>query len=375
MIGAFAVDPKLFREATAWTARWLPSKPVHPLHAGITLRAASGRLTLSVMGQDVTAQRVLPIERGSDGAAMVSGRLLATMVPTLPPSGPVVITIGGHGTPMVTLESGPARVALPIMEDTHFPALPVESEPVVKVTGSELAYAIKRVAPVASQDHFAGPLVAVRMDVVREFPVQVMASDSRRAARAWAGVWAPALRDAEMLVPATVLAEVARCLAHDVITVGADDSVVSFSSGLETVVVRQTVGPYLVKPVRQAVEYEPPVRAGVPLAEFGRAVKRAMLMRDGQQPLMLDWAPGQVLVYLIGTSTYAGEYMKAEYSGRELRLGVNPRYLLDALDMMEGDTVIIGFDPERPKRPILVVEPDDDSYRHVVVPIDLSRIS
>ena len=70
-------------EAVAWTARALPARPTAPVLAGMRLQAGS-ELTLSTFDYEVSAQATIPVQADEPGTVLVSGRLLAEIVRSLP---------------------------------------------------------------------------------------------------------------------------------------------------------------------------------------------------------------------------------------------------------------------------------------------------
>src|ERR1700731_1279749 len=91
------VERDQLAEAVAWTARALPARPTAPVLAGLRLRAGAD-LPLSTFDYEVSAQ-ALPLSPSryepsarprsrvttdGEGALLVSGRLLAEIVRSLP---------------------------------------------------------------------------------------------------------------------------------------------------------------------------------------------------------------------------------------------------------------------------------------------------
>src|SRR4029079_16005849 len=82
-------------DAVAWTARALPARPTAPVLAGMRLHAGA-ELTLSTFDHEVSAQATVPVITDEDGAVLVSGRLLAEIVGSLPAK---PVDLATDGTP------------------------------------------------------------------------------------------------------------------------------------------------------------------------------------------------------------------------------------------------------------------------------------
>lgn len=370
MKGSFTVEPKEFAAAVAFSARWLAPKPSVPEWAGVLLKAEDGRLTLSTYDEDVTSRAVIGIQGEATGAVLVSGRLLGALVGTFPAK-PVMAEVADGA---LVLTAGRVVVTLPLMETAGYPTLPETPATVATVAGGSFGGAVARVAVAASKEVTALQWTAVRLAFGGD-RLEVMGSDSRRAAQALLpGVDGT---KGEALVPAGVLAEAAKLMSGAAeVEIGLSDNLAAFTMPGRTLAVRQITGPYKTRDVHGAIGYEPPASATVDRGELLTAVKRTQLMRTEGQPTTLTWEAGAVIVASRGTESgaAAGETLDAEYDGADVRLACNPQYLADALDAVGGEVVRIGFDPAKPNRPILITDPEDEAYRHVVVPINIDKI-
>ena len=117
----FRVERDALADAVAWTAKSLPTRPSVP---GAGRRAACGSPTVSsrVSGFDyeVSSQVTVGVQADSDGAALVSGRLLAEITKALPAKPVEVAAVGSH----LELVCGSARFTLPTMPVEDYPTLP-----------------------------------------------------------------------------------------------------------------------------------------------------------------------------------------------------------------------------------------------------------
>src|ERR1043165_7191277 len=93
----FRVERDALADAVAWTAKSLPSRPSVPVLAGVMLRVTDGRLQVSGFDYEVSSQVTVEVQADADGAALVSGRLLAEITKALP------------AAPEVPAECGPGR--------------------------------------------------------------------------------------------------------------------------------------------------------------------------------------------------------------------------------------------------------------------------
>ena len=237
-------------EAVAWTARALPARPTAPVLAGMRLHAGA-ELTLSTFDYEVSAQATVPVITDEEGAVLVSGRLLAEIVRSLPAK-PVDLATDGT---RATLKCGSATFTLVLLPEEEYPTLP-DMPPLTGSVGSDaLASAIAQVAIAAGRDDTLPALTGIRIEIVGDRLTLVATDRYRLAVRELR--WNPAAQpdlDTAVLVPARVLGETARAL-----TSGAE---VSISLSSRVVVCRPApANPIRLSPPSEIDTSAPEVRA------------------------------------------------------------------------------------------------------------------
>src|SRR6266511_3377232 len=88
--------------------------------AGVLLRVSDGMLQVSGFDYEVSSQVTVDVHADADGAALVSGRLLAEITKALPATPVDVAAVGSH----VEITCGSARFTLPTMPVEDYPTLP-----------------------------------------------------------------------------------------------------------------------------------------------------------------------------------------------------------------------------------------------------------
>src|SRR6201990_1366478 len=144
-------------EAVACTARALPARPTAPVLAGMRLQAGN-ELTLSTFDYEVSAQSTIPVQADEPGTGLVSGRLLAEIVRSLPAK-PVDLATDGTRT---TVRCGSATFTLVLLPEEEYPTLP-DMPPLTGSVGSDaLASAIAQVAIAAGRADTVPALTGIR---------------------------------------------------------------------------------------------------------------------------------------------------------------------------------------------------------------------
>ena len=180
----FRVERDALADAVAWTAKSLPSRPSVPVLAGVLLRVADGRLQVSGFDYEVSSQVTVDVQADADGAALVSGRLLAEITKALPAKPVDIAAVGSH----LELVCGSARFTLPTMPVEDYPTLPEMPASAGTVDAAAFAAAVAQVAIAAGRDETLPMLTGVRIELERQrrSPCSPPTATGWRCAR-WSG--------------------------------------------------------------------------------------------------------------------------------------------------------------------------------------------
>jgi DNA polymerase III subunit beta len=359
-------------EAVAWTARALPARPTAPVLAGMRLQAGQ-ELTLSTFDYEVSAQATIPVAADEAGTVLVSGRLLAEIVRSLPAK-PVDLSTDGTRT---TLRCGSATFTLLLLPSDEYPTLPTMPDTTGSVGADAFASAIAQVAIAAGRDDTLPALTGIRMEIADDTLTLVATDRYRLAVRElrWTPVQ-PGLSTA-VLVPARVLGDTARALtagAEVTVALAAEggesstDGIIGFEGGGRRTTTRLLSGEYPRYQTLLPSEFS--AVAELSASSFAEAVKRVALVAERNTPVRLGFAPGEVLLEAgTGDEAQATEAIEASFDGDEMQIAFNPQYLIDGIGAIDSDTARISF--TTPTRPAVITgkgegQPD---YRYVLMPI------
>jgi DNA polymerase-3 subunit beta len=372
----FQVERDVLADAVGWTARALPARPAVPVLAGMRL-AAAGELTLSTFDYEASAQASVPAVTDDEGTVLVSGRLLAEIVRSLP-ARPVELSSDGT---RATLVCGSAKFTLMLLPEEEYPTLPA-MPPLAGSVGSDvLASAISQVAVAAGRDDTLPALTGIRVEMAGDTLTLVATDRYRLAVRELH--WQPARPDISgaVLVPARVLSDTARSLtsaAEVAIGLGGaagaeqagGDGIIGFEAGGRQATTRLLGGEYPRYQTLLPSEFS--AVAELPAAPFAESVRRVALVAERNTPVRLSFSAGQLVLDAgTGDEAQATETLEASFDGDDLQIAFNPGYLLDGLTAADSDTARISF--TTPTRPAVITgkrgEDAQQDYRYVLMPI------
>jgi DNA polymerase-3 subunit beta len=370
----FRVERDQLADAVAWTAKSLPTRPSVPVLAGVLMRVTDGVLTVSGFDYEVSSQVTVAVQGDSDGAALVSGRLLAEITKALPAKPVEVAAVGSH----LELVCGSARFTLPTMPVEDYPTLPAMPETAGVVDAQTFALAVAQVAIAAGRDETIPMLTGVRMELEGE-TLSLLATDRYRAAIREL-TWRPNEPGASMqaLVPARTLHDTAKTLGPlggDVVVAlsrgGVGEGMIGFAGGPRRTTSR-LLDPDFPK-IRALFPDQFSAWARMSVAALSEVVKRVALVADRTTPVRLSFADGEVVVEAGGSEdARASEGMEGEFTGDPLTVAFNPSYLLDGLSVLDAPRALISF--THPMKPAVITPAGEDGesvpgYRYLIMPM------
>lgn len=378
----FRIERDTLADAVAWTARSLPIRPSVPVLAGLLIEASNEGLTLSGFDYETSTRATLPAEVADEGRALVSGRLLAEIVKSLP-NKPVDVSLDGT---KVAVVCGSARFSLQTMPVEEYPQLPDMPTSSGSVKSEAFATAVSQASAAAGRDEMLPLLTGVRLEMEGS-TISLMATDRFRASLRDLE-WYPEKSDlsAQALVPAKVLSETARSLVSGgditiAISSGeAGEGLIGFEgivgNGSRRTTTRLLEGDF--PRVRQLFQTQAETVAYVDTQTFVDSVKRVSLVAERNTPVRLTFSEGQLLLEAgSGEEAQASESIEATITGADISIGFNPSYLLEGLAVMSDPVVHLSFTQHTKPAAIAGVQEvgaePDFAFRYLIMPVRLQN--
>ncbi|MFY1697047.1 MULTISPECIES: DNA polymerase III subunit beta [unclassified Solwaraspora] len=375
----FRVERDALADAVAWTAKSLPNRPSVPVLAGAMLRVTDGSLHVSGFDYEVSSQVTVDVQGDADGAALVSGRLLAEITKSLPAKPVDIAAVGAH----LELVCGSARFTLPTMPVEDYPTLPEMPSSAGTVDAPTFAAAVAQVAVAAGRDETLPMMTGVRLEL--DGPKLAMLATDRYRLAIREIDWQPDDSGISLnaLVPARTLADTAKTLGPigGEVTIalaqgGAGEGMIGFAGGTRRTTSRLLDGANY-PPVRSLFPASHNAEARVSVAGLVEVVRRVALVAERTTPVLLSFSADGLVVEAGNTEeARASEAMEATFTGEPLTIGFNPQYLIDGLQNLGSATAVFAFvDAFKPA----VISPagEDDQiipgYRYLIMPIRVTR--
>lgn len=376
----FHVNRDVFSDAVSFVVKLLPQRNPQPILAGVLIEATEAGLSLSAFDYEASARTVIEATVDEPGTVLVHGRLLSEIANRLP-SAPVQISIEDDG---VAVRCGSARFTLPEMPVGEYPAIPEVQGSSGVAVGDDFATAIAQVAFAASRDDVTPVLTGVQLEVSGT-TLSLVATDRYRVALREIP-WDGEITEGTALVPARTLQEVGKTFGHAAeiqvsFSGSGDREIVAFTAGDRTVTSLLIKGNF--PPVRRLFPAQTEHYAVVNTADLVEAVRRVQIVLDRSAPLRFTFGGDTVTMDASGgDQARASESVEAHLHGEEVVLGLNPQYLLEALQAARSEFARITFTSSENANklsPVLITSQTsvdrsgEDSFKYLLQPNLLLR--
>jgi DNA polymerase-3 subunit beta len=332
-------------------------KGAMPVLANILLKAEGNHLKVAATDLYMSVSGQAPAEVDTPGSIAVPAKELLERVKAMP-EGPIQITTTDGAQTTLKAVGSPRRYTLHGLPGGEFPALPA---PAAGATRLDLPAAV--LAALIARTHFSISTDETRAHVnsaLLEWDgagdcVRMVSTDGHRLSKMEVtvpGTSAAAMATAPMLLPLKAIGELRRLLDG----VGEGETVGISQSGPDAFFTLAGMN-FSVKlvdaqfpPYQQVIPSVCEHELHVPRAVFADALRAVMIASlNGGVKLRLSAGAAGGAMSIIGESPESGtgfDEIPVEYTGGEMTLGFNAKYIRDVLAVIDDEEVIVGLSGE-----------------------------
>lgn len=363
----FTCDKHQLVEAVSNVQRAVSTKSTIPALEGILLRAKESSILLCGYNLELGMTTVIPCPVTQRGEIVVNAKLFGDIIRRLP-SDSVTVTI--DESMMMTIVSGDSTFTIAGMPATEYPDLPtVHDENAVtvpqKLLKSMIRQTIFAVAETDAKPIHTGTLFELCPDCLR-----LVSVDGYRLAVREEKI--PCPKETTYVVPGKTLSELLKLLkdeGDDTITMNIATRHIVFEMGNYTVVSRLLEGEFL--DYHSALPKTKSTEVIVKVRDFVNSVERVSLLITDRlkSPIRCEFDSDEIRLFCATTIGRANDRFKASITGKNLEMGFNNRYLLDALRNTECDEVKISLSGAI--SPMLIMPKEGEDFLFLVLPVRL----
>ena len=357
-------------EAVSIVSKAVPSKTTMPILTCILIDASRGEIRLTAndmeLGIETTAMGVID----EPGKIAIDARTFSDIVRKLP-GFETVIEVDDNL--LVTITSERAKFQIPGQDPEDFAYLPViEKDNPVRISQFSLKEIIRQtifsVAVNESNRLMTGELFEIKDNILRIVSLDGHRISIRRLELA------DECPDKKVIIPGKTLSEISKILSGDtekMVEVYFSDNHVLFSFEQTIVLSRLIDGEYFRIDQMLSSDYE--TKIAVNRMEFLSAMERASLLvrESDKMPVVLDIRDEGLSLSLDTSIGSMDDAMEAAKTGRDILIGFNPKFLIDALRVIDDEEVYLYF--INSKAPCFIRD-EAGSYIYLILPVNISAV-
>jgi len=332
-----------------------------PILQGVLVEVIGQTLRVTGTDLEVTVRTELDVEVMDEGRTVIPARYATEAIRKLPPGAVVVEAADGE----IEITGGGPRFRFRELPAEDFPKVgEPDLEGAVEVDGKAFVDAVGQVAVAASTDDARPILTGVYFEQ-DEGSLRLVATDSYRlAVRDVPAVKAPL----SGLVPVRALRDMGRTIGAPSLEIAIGAREASFASERGTVTARLVEGTF--PNYRQLIPEQYSSRLVVSRDALLEAIDRASLVAEDHIPVRMHLREGGIDLSVtrqdVGGET---EHVEAVYTGEDMTIAFNSRYLNDGVSAIEDDDVV--FDVQDPLKPGVIRGTESADFLYLLMPVRL----
>lgn len=360
----FDIERDLFFEGLSKTFPITEKRSTLPILSHVLLNAGDSQLVLTATDLEVGLQMIYTCNIREQGTLTVPAKKIYEIVRELP-SGPLTVEL--QENLRIKITSGESVFELAGMDASEYPALPaVEEVETAAIKSEDLVYMIDKTLFASSNDDSRFNLNGVLFEE-NEDKTRLVATDGHRLALMDAEVRLPI--ESKILIPKKSLVELKRLLENvkEEVQVGFEPKNMILKTDKFLMTLRLIDGDY--PDYRKVLPASGEKIVKTSRAKLLQALRRvAILTAERNKGINLQVRPGMIDM----TATHpdlgtARDVVEADYDAEEFTVIVNVTYLIEALGVIDSETVSLQFLQEG--APILIRPEPSKQYFNLVMPM------
>ncbi len=347
------------------------SKTTNPILEGILIQTNDNQIKLTTYDMELGIEYIIDSEVKQQGSTVVNAIMFSEIIRKLPDS-EIYITLNENN--LLEIECEGALYKLTTMNPDEFPELPkIEVENSIDLEQNMLKNMIKRtIFAVSTEENrqiFTGCLFEVENN-----KLNVVAVDGFRLALR--SIYLPVkVSDFKAVIPGKTLNEINKILSDSFenIKIGISKNQALFEMENCKIVSRTLDGEFLNYKSVIPNTWETRIRVNKNNLQdsFERIslISASSIEKEKKYPVKVSVDIGKILISCTNQTGEAKEEIFISTEGKNIEVGFNPKYFLDALKSIDDEEVFVEFGTNI--SPCLIKPIENNEYVYMILPIRL----
>jgi len=364
------IDRDIFLTGMQKVQGIVESKGTMPILSHVHIATEKDGILLQATDLEIGIKGFLPAQVVAAGAVTLNARKLFDILRELPN---LEVHLVRGDNDWVKLKCGKAKFRLPGLPASDYPKLPEYSEEaLIEFSGKQLKEMIRKTYFAISPDESRQALNGLLLEREKDH-VNMVGTDGHRLAFIKRPVKGKASTGEPQgfLLPKKLLSELLKLLEDEDASYAfsVKDNQLAFIHGKEVILSRKIDGKF--PNYRQVIPSDNDVRILVNTQALIHALKRVALLAD-EKSKMVRFEFEQGLLTLISDNTELGdarEEVEISYKGQDISIGLNAKYVLDILSVVEDEEITLNLKDQN--HSCLITLDQDKDYLSIVMPMRL----
>ena len=360
----FTIQKDRLVESVQDVLKAVSSRTTIPILTGIKIVASDEGVSLTGSDSDISIESFIPKEDGDleivtieqPGSIVLQARFFSEIVKKLPMS---TVEIEVQNQYLTIIRSGKAEFNLNGLDASEYPLLPQIEEHHAFQIPTESTSETRPILTGVNWNVTGGELICT-------------ATDSHRLALRKAKLDINEDSSYNVVIPGKSLTELSKILDdhQELVDIVITETQVLFKTKNVLFFSRLLDGNY--PDTNRLIPQESKPNLIVNTKEFLQAIDRASLLaREGRNNVVKLSAAANESIEISSNSPEIGKVVETvnaeQIEGEDLKISFSPKYMLDALKVLEGEDIHVSFTGAM--RPFLIRTPNDDSIVQLILPV------
>ncbi len=365
----FVCNGMTLSDAALTVSKACAVKTITPVLECIKLHAENDGLTLTAYDGEISIEKKVRAEVLEEGELCVNGKTFADFVGKIS-SFEVVISSDEKGITIRYADSESYMQSLPADEFPLLGEKTTEDKEYFEIKQEDLKSLISKVVFCCATDG-SRPILKGALLETKGGKLTATALDGFRMAYAYADVCGDSA-DMKIVCPARTLTEISRMLDGDEpLKIYADKYLLAVAVKDTVITSRLYAGEFVKKENIFPLDFA--TKVTVKRAELIDGVERASVLIRGDKYnlVVLDIKNGKIVINANSDMGKIEETVVAELDGKEVKVAMNSKYLLDAVKALTEENVVLSFNTA--VTPFTLENVGDKSAQYLVLPLRTSN--
>ncbi len=347
----------------------VPSKTTMPILSCILIDSSSNQIKFTSNDMELGIETIVEGTIVDRGTVALDAKIFSEIIRHLPDNDVTIATDEKH-TATITCEK--AHFTIPGKSGEDFAYLPmIEKEETLTISQFTLKEMIRQtIFSIAVNEN--NPLMTGELFEIKDNYLKIVSLDGHRIAIRRVELKKD-YTNKKVVVPGKTLSEISKILSgevDDIVNIYITENHILFEFDQTIVVSRLIEGEYFRVDQMLSNDYE--TKLTVNKKEFMNCIDRAtLLVKEGdKKPIIIHITDHKMELHIDSVMGSMNEDIDIEKDGKDILIGFNPKFLIDALKVIDDENIDIYL--VNPKAPCFIRD-IDENYTYLILPVNINQ--